>query len=96
VSQAGCHKPRRRRSRRDGKQARGPQHEVKPAASSHLQSESRVDHFAAKAVSIALGPKRAMGFGGVWGVARVQGDVRNRRGPSGQPSSRQGERISRW
>ena len=90
VSHAGCQKPRRRRSRRDGEQARGPQHEVKPAASTDKQSESRADHVAAKAMSGAHVPKRASGRGGVWGVARVQGVVWNRRGPSGQPSSRRG------
>src|SRR5438874_9293032 len=30
-----------------GKQQRGPQHEVKPAASSHKQSESRAEHLPA-------------------------------------------------
>ena len=90
VSHAGCQKPRGRRGRRDGEQARGPQHEVKPAASTEKQSESRADHVAVKAMSGAHVPKRASGLGGVRGVARVQGVVWNRRGPSGQPSSRRG------
>ncbi len=90
MSHAGCQKPRRRRVRRDGEQARGPQHQVKPAASTEKQSGSRADHFAAKARSSARVPKRVVGSGGVGGVARVQGIVWNRRGPSGQPLSRQG------
>jgi RNA-directed DNA polymerase len=63
---------------------------VKPAASTEEQSEGRADHFAAKATPAAQEPKRAIGLGGVEGAARVQGEVRNTRGPSGQPSSRQG------
>jgi len=90
VSHAGCQKPRRWRSRRDGEQARGPQHEVKPAASTDEQFGSRADHFAAKAMLSARVPKRVLSSGGVWGVARVQGVVWNRRGPSGPPWSRQG------
>ena len=91
MSHAGCRKPKCRRSRRDGEQARGPQHEVKPAASTDLQFGSRAAHFTVKATSVARAPKRAAGSGGVRGAARVQGGVRNRRGPSGQPSSRQGD-----
>src|SRR5438093_7167595 len=67
---------------RGGEQVRGPQHEVNPAASSHLQSEGRATHVTAKAT-----PK---GLGGVEGAARVQGSVRNAREPSAQPSSRPG------
>jgi len=85
VSRAGCQKPKRWRGRRDGEQARGPQHEVKPAASTEEQSGSRAAHVTVKATSGALVPKRALDPGGVWGVARVQRDVRNRRGPSGRP-----------
>src|ERR1700712_698729 len=40
------------------KQARGPQHEVKPAASTDEQSESRAGHFAAKATSTSRVPER--------------------------------------
>jgi hypothetical protein len=51
VAQAGCRKPLRR------KQARGPQHQVKPAASTHLQSKSRAAHFTAKAILRVTGPE---------------------------------------
>lgn len=71
-------------------QARGPQRYVKPAASSDLQPRSRAAHVTAKAMFVALESERASSSGGVGGVARVQGEVRNRRGPSGQPSSRRG------
>ena len=85
LARAGCRKPLRR------KPARGPQLNVKPAASSDLQSESRADHVAVKAMSAALqsGDVRAAGLGGVWGAARVQGDERNTRGPSAQLGSGQ-------
>ena len=88
-ARAGRRKPVRRRRSRSGEQARGPQHEVKPAASSDLQSGSRAAHVTAKATPVAQEPERAKGPGGVGGVARVQGVVRNRRGPSRSPSSRQ-------
>jgi hypothetical protein len=83
VAQAGCRKPLRR------KPARGPQHQVKPAASSDSQSESRAGHVAAKAMSAMpqSGGVRVAGLGGVWGAARVQGDERNTRGPSARPGS---------
>jgi hypothetical protein len=85
VARAGCHKPLRR------KPARGPQHQVKPAASTHLQPESRADHVAVKAMSSAprSGGARADGLGGVGGAARVHGEGRNTRGPSARPASRQ-------
>ena len=91
VSQAGCRKPKRRRIRRDGKQARGPQHEVKPAASSDLQSGSRAAHVTVKAMFVTLKPDGVTNSGGVGGAARVQRDVRNRRGPSDESLSRQVE-----
>ena len=47
VARAGCQEPLRREP------ARGPQHQVKPAASSDLQPESRAGHVAAKAMSAA-------------------------------------------
>jgi hypothetical protein len=86
AARAGCRKPLRR------EQERGPQHEVKPAASSEEQRGSRAARFTAKATSDALrsGSARASGPPGVWGAARVQGEVRNTRGPSAPPSSRQG------
>ena len=84
VARAGCQEPLRREP------ARGPQHQVKPAASSHLQPESRAAHVTAKATSAASqsGDAHAAGLGGVGGVARVQGDERNTRGPSARPPSR--------
>jgi hypothetical protein len=91
VSRAGCRKLVSQRELCNGKQARGPQHEVKPAASSKLQLGSRAAHVTAKAMSVAFDPKRVMGSDGVGGAARVQGDVRNRRGPSDQPSSRRSD-----
>jgi len=74
----------------NGKQVRGPQHQVKPAASSEEQSESRAEHVAAK-VTPAAGRSEcaAAGLGGVWGAARGQGTMRNTRGPSAPPVVRQ-------
>ena len=87
VAQAGCQKPLRR------KPARGPQHQVKPAASSHLQPESRAAHVPAKAMSAgSQSGDHAAGLGGVGGAARVHGEERNTRGPSAQPGS--GRRAS--
>jgi hypothetical protein len=85
VSQAGCQEPLRREP------ARGPQPNVKAAASTESQSESRAGHIAAKATSAVpqSGGVRAAGLGGVGGAARVHGDERNTRGPSAQPLSRQ-------
>ena len=85
AAQAGRQEPLRR------KPARGPQHHVKPAASTHSQSESRAGHVAVKATSRApqSGGVRARGLGGVWGVARVQGTGRNTRGPSAPLGSEQ-------
>ena len=83
VAQAGCQEPLRREP------ARGPQHDVKPAASTDSQSESRAGHVAAKATPGAplSGGVRVSGLGGVQGAARVQGEERNTRGPSAQPGS---------
>ena len=86
-ARAGCQKPVRRRKPRSGEQARGPQHEVKPAASTDLQAAGRAAHVTAKATSPGRDPKREGDCGGVWGAARVQGQVRNVRGPSAQPGS---------
>ncbi len=85
MARAGCQKPLRR------EQVRGPQHEVKPAASTHSQSESRAAHLTAKAMSPAprSGGVRAGGLGGVWGAARGHGEGRNTRGPSARPGSGQ-------
>jgi hypothetical protein len=90
VGQAGRRKPVSQRELCSGEQARGPQHEVKPAASSHLQSEGRAAHFTAKATSTARDLHRDGGLGGVRGAARVQGSPRNTRDPSAPPQSRQG------
>ena len=85
--------PGGRAGRREGprtEQARGPQHQVKLAASSEKQSGSRAAHFTAKATPAALAPKRAVGPGGVGSAARVQGGMRNSGDPSASPSSGQG------
>ena len=86
VSRAGRQEPLRR------EQARGPQHEVNPAASSDEQRGSRAAHVTAKAMPAAQrsGRASAMGPTGVRGAAREQGSVRKRRGPSAPPLSRQG------
>ena len=89
LARAGCQKSVNRREPFSGEQARGPQHEVKPAASTDLQPAGRAAHVTAKATSPGRDPKRAGGCGGVWGAARVQGHVRNVRGPSAQPLSGQ-------
>jgi hypothetical protein len=88
-TRAGRQKPVRRRKPRSGEQARGPQHEVKPAASTDLQPAGRTAHVTAKATSPQRDPKRAGDCGGVRGAARVQGQVRNVRGPSARPLSGQ-------
>jgi len=93
-SQGGGEIPRPRAGRRkptvSGEQVRGPQHEVKPAASKEKQSGGRAAHFTAKATRRVLVPERARRSGGVRGAARVQGDVRNTGGPSVRPVSGQG------
>jgi len=90
VVRAGRRKPVRRRKPRSGEPVRGPQHEVKPAASTDLQSGSRAAHVTAKAtLDAGRDPEPASGPGGVRGAARGQGDARNTRDPSARPSSRQ-------
>ena len=84
VAHAGRQEPLRR------EQARGPQHQVNVAASTEEQWESRAAHVTAKTTPDAPDPKRASGLPGVWTVARVQGEVRNWRGPSARPESGQG------
>ena len=81
--EAGRRKPLRR------EQERGPQHEVKPAASTDEQTGSRAAHVTAKATPGAIVPKSASGPGGVRGAARVQGEARNTRDPSARPWSGQ-------
>jgi len=91
-ARAGRQEPVRRRKPRSGEQARGPQHQVKPAASTDLQPAGRAAHVTAKATPPGRAPKRTDGCGGVWGAARVQGVVWNTRGPSAWPGSGQ----ARW
>jgi RNA-directed DNA polymerase len=92
-ARAGCRKPGKQQRLLTGEQAHRPQHQVKPAASTEKQSGGRAAHFTAKATSVAGVPKLAVDSGGVEGAACVQGEVRNTRGPSAQPSSRQGQRY---
>src|SRR5262249_55935533 len=86
AGRAGRQEPPRR------EQERGPQHEVKPAASTEKPRESQAAHVTAKAKpdGIESGAARASGSSGVGGAARIQGEVRNTGGPSASPSSRQG------
>ena len=88
-ARAGRPKPVRQPRLRSGEQARGPQHQVKPAASTNLQPAGRAAHVTAKATSSARVPKRSDGCGGVGGAARVQGVERNTRDPSARPESGQ-------
>jgi len=83
-ARAGRRKPLRR------ERARGPQRHVNAAASTETQWESRAAHVTAKATSRGPGPERPRGLPGVGAVARAQGSVRNRRGPSARPLSGQG------
>ena len=87
--EAWCRKPSEAKAA-GGKQQRGPQHEVKPAASSETQSESRAQHVGAKAMLGAGDSGCASGLGGVRGAARAEGEVRNTRDPSRLPTSGEG------
>jgi len=60
---------------------------VKPAASTGLQPAGRAAPLTAQATPLAQEPQRAGGCGGVWGAARVQGQVWSVRGPSARPGS---------
>ena len=71
-------------------QVRGPQHQVKLAASTDEQSESRAGHVTAKATATSPDSERDGALGGVGRAARVQGGSRNTREPSARPLSRQG------
>ncbi len=88
-ARAGCQKPVKRRKLFSGEHVRGPQHEVKPAASTHLQSGSRAAHVTAKATRDTRAPEHVFLPGGVGGATRVQGRVRNTRDPSAWPRSGQ-------
>jgi len=85
VAEADRQKPLRR------EQPRGPQHQVKPAASKDLQGESRATHVLAKAIHDAQrsGVESVSSLSGVGGAARVEGKVRNVGDPSASPQSRQ-------
>jgi len=87
VAEAGRRKPLRR------EQERGPQHQVKPAASTDKQCGSRAKHVGAKATLAVRksGAARIEGPAGVEGAARAQGSVWNRRDPSVQPASGQSD-----
>ena len=74
----------------NGEQVRGPQHQVKPAASTDKQSGSRAAHVTAKAMASARESEWVDGPGGVWGAARGQGEVRNARGPPAQREQSRG------
>ena len=85
-AEAGRQEPLRR------EQQRGPQHEVKPAASTDLQRESRAAHVTVKATfrTPQSGGKRARNLSGVGGAARVEGEVWNTGDPAARSLSRQG------
>ena len=85
AAEAGRQEPLRR------EQQRGPQHQVKPAASTDAQRESQAAHVTVKATSRTprSGGTRARFLLGR-GAARVEGQVRNTRGPSARSSWRQG------
>ncbi len=85
MAEAGRRKPLRR------EQEHGPQHQVKPAASTEEQCGSRAKHVGAKA-TLAMrksGAARIESPAGVEGAARAQGSVWNRRDPSARPMSGQ-------
>jgi len=82
IAQAGCQKPLRREP------ARGPQHHVKPAASTNIQSESRAAHVTAKATSaVSQSGDHTAGLGGVEAQHAGTERERNTRGPSARPRS---------
>jgi hypothetical protein len=89
-ARAGYQKPARQRELRSGERARGPQHQVKSAASTYEQSAGRAAHVMAKATSTMGVPKPVVDCGGVGGAARVRGEERNTREPSAQPKSGRG------
>src|SRR5512139_447097 len=80
----------RRREPFTGRQGRGPQHEVKLAASTDIQPGSRAAHATAKATSATRRSEMIVaGSRGVRSAARVQGEARNTGDPSARPSSGQ-------
>jgi hypothetical protein len=79
----------RRQEPSNGRQGRGPQHEVKLAASTDTQSGSRAAHVTAKATSSTrLSEAIDEDSRGVWSAARVQGEARNTGDPSARPRVR--------
>jgi hypothetical protein len=75
----------RRQEPSDGRQGRGPQHEVKLAASTEKQSGSRADHVTAKAISSTRRSETIdEDSRGVGRAARVHGEARNTGDPSTQ------------
>ncbi len=73
----------RRQEPREGRQGRGPQHDVKLAASTEIQPGSRAAHFTAKVMSATERSETTdAGSRGVWSAARVQGEARNTGDPS--------------
>src|ERR1700689_4975640 len=91
LTQAGYQKSVRWHVPLSGERTRGPQHEVKPAASTDSQPGGRADHAAAKATRDSRVPKLDSCSGGVWGAARVSGEAWNTRDPSVRPASWQGD-----
>jgi hypothetical protein len=89
-ARAGRQKPAGRCNPPGRERAHGPQHQVKPAASTEKQPGGRAAHVTAKAIPVTGDPKPVAGSGGVWGAARVPGEARNTRHPSAQPLSGQG------
>ncbi len=76
-----------RREPRKREQVRGPQHEVKLAASKDQQREGRAAHVMAKATPSARESGWAEGIPGVQSAARGQGEGRNTRDPSARRQS---------
>src|SRR6266853_1070471 len=89
-TQAGRQKPVRRQGSLNGERTHGPQHQVKPAASTNSQFGGRAAHVTAKATSSTGVPKPVVDSDGVRGAARVSGEARNTRDPSAQPVSGRG------
>jgi hypothetical protein len=89
-ARAGYHMPVSWREPLSGERTRGPQHEVKPAASTESQPAGRAAHFTAKATSQAREPRLVGDCGGVWGAARVSGEAWNTRDRSARPWSWRG------
>jgi hypothetical protein len=77
---------RRREPVNNGRQGRGPQHEVKLAASIETQSGSRAAHLTAKATSSTKQSEAVVveDSRGVGSAARVHGEARNTGDPSTQ------------